>query len=368
MDEKGRKHKIVYPPSLNRNSPSETISREMQFRDTILLTGAGFTANFGGFLAKEMWSKIFNNPKLNEAKNLKLELRNNFDFEEVYSKVLGNQIKNLNPSEYNVFVESLNEAYLAMDKVIRNSSSETYGTHPADLRRFLNFFRESGEQKIATCFTLNQDLFMERNFGWQPLGPSAMRFNGNFGNLDLKDLDSDQLKRLPNQDELEAFKSSLSEGFYYIKLHGSQKWIAPDGRDTKILGINKREAINRIPLLKWYFELFEQILFRKNTRLVVIGYSFRDDHVNECIVKAVNEYGLSLYVISTEDPDKFSFRMRHKYPSGSALNEVDNKKLAIWNAIEGYFPYKLKRILPHPQRTTAEKVEVFNSIGIPLTT
>jgi len=27
---------------------------------TILLTGAGFTKNFGGFIASEMWAKIFN--------------------------------------------------------------------------------------------------------------------------------------------------------------------------------------------------------------------------------------------------------------------------------------------------------------------
>ena len=27
---------------------------------SILMTGAGFTKNFGGFLANEMWAKIFN--------------------------------------------------------------------------------------------------------------------------------------------------------------------------------------------------------------------------------------------------------------------------------------------------------------------
>jgi hypothetical protein len=31
--------------------------------EIVLFTGAGFTKNFGGFLAKEMWSKIFNNPR-----------------------------------------------------------------------------------------------------------------------------------------------------------------------------------------------------------------------------------------------------------------------------------------------------------------
>lgn len=338
----------------------------MNFKKTILLTGAGFTANFGGFLAKEMWSKIFNNPKLNDAGNLKLELRKNFDFEEIYSMVLGNRIPNLHPSEYNIFVDSLNEAYSTMDLAMRDLDWNSSGIHPADFRKFIDFFRESDNSETACCFTLNQDLFMERNYGWQPLGPLAMRYKGNFGSLLREDLDSNSLKRLPNEAETEEYKNSFSENFLYIKLHGSIKWVAADGRDTKILGINKREAIERIPLLKWYFGLFEQALFRQGVNLVVIGYSFRDEHINDCIIKAVNEYGLKLFVISTEDADKFSFRMRHKYPSGSALNEIDNGKLAIWNAIEGYFPYELRRIVPLSQRVTPEKIEVFKSIGIPI--
>ncbi len=339
----------------------------MNFNDIILLTGAGFTANFGGFLAKQMWSKIFNNPKLNNAANLKLALKNNFDFEEIYSKVINNTVQNLQEHEQNIFVEVLNEAYLAMDHAIKQPSWESYyGIHRIDLKRFLDFFTKNSESKTSLCFTLNQDLFMERTFGWQPLGPLKMRHKGSLGNLDEKDLNSTNAKKLPTQEELNEFKNTLSENFLYIKLHGSQKWIAADGKDTKILGINKREAIEKIPLLKWYFEILEQALFRNNARLVIIGYSFKDDHINECIIKAINEYGLKLYIISTETPDKFSFRMRHKYPLGTALNERDNQKLSIWNATEGYFPYKLKRILPLSQDITAEKIEVFQSIGIPL--
>lgn len=338
----------------------------MNFRNTLLLTGAGFTANFGGFLAKEMWSKIFNNPKLNDAGHLKLELRKNFDFEEIYSLVIDSRIRDLHPFERDVFVQSLQEAYLAMDKIIREPSWESYGVHTADLRRFLDFFKESNQNETSVCFTLNQDLFMERNFGWQPLGPSTMRYSGTFDNLEMRDLDSNSSKILPNEGELEAFKNSFSENFLYVKLHGSQKWVASDGRDTKVLGINKREAIERIPLLKWYFALLEQALFRENVRLVIIGYSFRDEHINNCIVKAINEYGLKLYVISTEDPDKFSYRLKNKYPDNppGSLNELDDQGLAIWNAIEGYFPYKLREIFPYPQRLSAQRSEIFSAIGI----
>lgn len=340
----------------------------MNFKNTILLTGAGFTANFGGFLAKEMWSKIFNNPKLNNAGILKLELRKNFDFEDLYSRVMGNRIPNLPAHEPHVFVESLNEAYLAMDKVIRDPVWEYFGVHPANLRSFLEFFQQSDHSEVAPCFTLNQDLFMERTFGWQPLGPTSMRYRGTFGNLERTDLDSDGQKALPTDEELEVYKSSFSENFLYVKLHGSQKWISSDGSHTKIIGINKRDAIEKVPLLRWYFALFEQALFRQNVKLVVIGYSFRDDHINACIAKAISEYGLKLYIISKEDPESFRIRIINKnYSPRAQLLDSDETGTRIWNAVEGYFPYELKRILPISQVVTAEKSELFQSIGIPLT-
>ena len=36
----------------------------MQIREPVLLTGAGFTRNFGGFLANQMWDKIFNHEQV----------------------------------------------------------------------------------------------------------------------------------------------------------------------------------------------------------------------------------------------------------------------------------------------------------------
>ncbi len=339
----------------------------MTFGNTILLTGAGFTANFGGFLAREMWSKIFNNPLLNGAGNLKFALRNNLDFEKVYSDVLDNRIPNLHPQERDAFVKALNEAYVEMDNALKDPPWEAYAIHQPDLRKFLEFFTNNNGKETSICFTLNQDLFMERHFGWQPTGPPTMRYKGNFGNIDRQNLDSTEAKILPNEKTLEEYIATIGDSFLYVKLHGSQKWVAHDNRDTKILGINKREAIERIPLLKWYFALFEQALLREGVKLVVIGYSFNDEHINACIVKAINEYHLRLYVISTENPIDFSFRMRFKYPRGTAINDQDDTKLPIWNALEGYFPYELKKIFPYPQRRPAEKTEMFNALGIPLT-
>jgi hypothetical protein len=54
----------------------------------ILLTGAGFTKNFGGFLASEMWAQIFNSRQIRPHKELGKILRHDFDYESVYNRVL----------------------------------------------------------------------------------------------------------------------------------------------------------------------------------------------------------------------------------------------------------------------------------------
>jgi len=61
-----------------------------QSKGLVLLTGAGFTKNFGGFLAIEMWSKVFNHPEIQSSEKLKSLIQNNFNYENIYSDVLNN--------------------------------------------------------------------------------------------------------------------------------------------------------------------------------------------------------------------------------------------------------------------------------------
>lgn len=331
------------------------------YKKTVLLTGAGFTANFGGFLAKEMWTKIFNNKKLDSAPELKMKLKENLDFEKIYSEILQGSGQ-VHPQERQIFIDCLNEAYIMMDNAIRDLNEKALGIQLSKVKDFLGQFSGSTVEP-GLCFTLNQDLFMERHVGWQPLGPNEMRFKSNSGVIDQKDLDSNEPKTLPDEKKLEKFKNDINERYYYIKLHGSQRWIAPDLRDAKILGINKPNAIEHIHLLKWYFELFKTALNRPDVKLVVIGYSFQDEHINKLITDAVNSFGLKLYVINTENIENFSFNLTHKYPRNTGINENDTSKAPIWKAIAGYFPYELKSIFPVSEPTSIKARELYESIG-----
>lgn len=60
----------------------------MPVKNIVLLTGAGFTRNFGGPLAQDVWSLLFNNGHIKERPKLVQSLRDNFDFEGVHHRVM----------------------------------------------------------------------------------------------------------------------------------------------------------------------------------------------------------------------------------------------------------------------------------------
>ena len=90
----------------------------------------------------------------------------------------------------------------------------------------------------------------------------------------------------------------------YYKLHGSINWIASVDVQTRLLimGGNKSDEINQYPLLTWYHKQFDEYLAR-STRLMVIGYSFSDMHINRAILKAAAKGTLRLFIIDPQGVD-----------------------------------------------------------------
>ena len=63
-----------------------------------------------------------------------------------------------------------------------------------------------------------------------------------------------------------------------------------------VMGGAKQQAIGRFPLLTSYLQAFEHALTQPFAKLMVIGYGFRDLHVNQVIAKAMMN-GLRLSII-----------------------------------------------------------------------
>lgn len=328
----------------------------MQFNKTILLLGAGFSKNFGGHLAREVWAKIFNHPRLDSAGDVKWELKKDFNFETVYSEFYNATVES-KKGQFKILEEVVQDVYKNMNDVLLHPSADTGVNINYLQNNFINAFTDDGSDGFGACFSLNQDLFFEKHFNRNPLGPAPVWYGSSQNTVNETDLHTD--KTLPTTEQIEEYKSQLpNHGFGFIKLHGSLNWKTPGGTSAKVIGINKPEIIDTIPLLKWYKELFIEATQQENIKLVVYGYSFGDKYINDFILDAIHGthersgIKMKIYIISTENPSSLKKRLD------------DSEHGEIWTAVDGYFPYQMKEIFPTNEVSTPEYKEVINKIGI----
>ena len=75
------------------------------------------------------------------------------------------------------------------------------------------------------------------------------------------------------------------------------------------MGANKQGTIREKQILSWYADQFRDCLQAPDTRLMVIGYSFLDDHINEVIYGAWQKAQLRMFIV-----DLKGFGVLNKYP------------------------------------------------------
>jgi hypothetical protein len=151
--------------------------------------------------------------------------------------------------------------------------------------------------KFDAFYTLNQDTFIESNY----LNTNIRE--GSAGKL--LSIEMPGVERPPGQEFQPPglWQPKLPPYFIteraqpYIKLHGSSNWTLPGQADLMlILGGNKATEINSQPLLSWYHQQFRDALKLPNTRVVIIGYSFSDSHINNALCDAA-PYGTQFFII-----------------------------------------------------------------------
>jgi len=83
----------------------------------------------------------------------------------------------------------------------------------------------------------------------------------------------------------------------YYKLHGSTNWTGGGGGGGRliIMGGNKAVEIGQYPLLDWYHRQFRDYLSRA-ARLMIIGYSFSDAHINRAIIDAAKQSNIRIFI------------------------------------------------------------------------
>jgi hypothetical protein len=309
----------------------------LQPSQNVLLTGAGFTKPFGGYLASEMWALILNEPEIHTYPLLRKCLLENRNFEVAYDHVLLSN--DYGSAERKAFVNALRRAY----QHLHGAACVEFHQRAHQLCRLV--IAKLGHVKpdeLGFIFTLNQDLFLERHFSADLCNISipGLRRDDWFMARQSKPFSIEPSVDLPESDKVEELKVQFWSGkggrLVYLKLHGSVGWRAADGSELLIVGTTKSSAIAKEPLLRWYSDVFKQVLHAGDRNLLVIGYGFRDPHINAVIADGIKAHRLRLYIVTPQSPDEFYDQLvpRHAVVTRSP---IESRGQEIWDGLAGYY-------------------------------
>jgi SIR2-like domain len=248
-----------------------------------LLLGAGFSKNWHGFLATEVTADLMS--RLQDDTYL-LELLDKNNFEDALFQLqtdfllLGHSKNALQEERLDKFQNALSGVFDRMNNHFQSVKFEFSDDVARSLRKFLTGF--------DAIFTLNQDLLLELQYHrredvatWQGTPWQGGEMPG------LRPLPvTDHHNPATNKWRPEVPFLSNPRMQPYYKLHGSSGWVTDDGRSLLVVGRDKTGAIAHHPILHWTYERFEDYLRRDDTRLMVIGYGFGDEHINQSLLDA----------------------------------------------------------------------------------
>lgn len=229
----------------------------------IILTGAGFSRNWGGWLANEAFEYLLGCSELNDRiRNL---LWVCYDDRSGFEGALARlQSKPADAEDTRALTLALRRMFDVMNGAYGAAPGpELGGGHKA--AAFLGHF--------DAIFTLNQDELIERRYS-----PPSPRWNGlRLPGTALLDPHKGQHYDLRTEDTADNFKLAPNLQSYF-KLHGSSSFRTGGDSDDALLimGGDKLASIDGSVLLRWYRDEFIRHLAIPDTRLLIIGYELGD--------------------------------------------------------------------------------------------
>ncbi len=339
-----------------------------RFNGTALLTGAGFSANWGGLLASQFFDHLIGMPRIRSNKGLRELLLRETSFEAALFIARSN---GFSAEDVSVLENAISDVFVQHDKNLqasgfRNESDiNIYG-----VQKFLRRFHGTGGNNSGYLFTLNQDLLLEGKLYDSVNGPPPVlpgipsrsdwfttHYRSGITTLPFGSMHSYSIPDYEHKGPTENFmlmddsQPNLANQFNYLKLHGSFDWRSEDGSHKLVIGGNKAESINSIPLLKWYGDVFDAVCQSGNLKLFVSGYSFADEHINAILAQGISKANLSVFIHNTT-------------ASAVMKNQLANLPYGteIWRGLEGYSSQTLFNIFPGNQAETPELKRIVQAI------
>lgn len=248
----------------------------------ILLLGAGFSRNWGGWLASEAHEYLIGCEQLDAGLRQKL-----WDYQHKGGgfEALLDELQSDPDERLKKFQDAVLSMFSDMNQAFESAHFD------ASIISFLTRFN--------VIFTLNQDMLFERCY---PQGSvSSLSIEPKWDGWSMPEINkvSDAGDGLW-EPRPHPFDEPRSRTQCYFKLHGSSNWKDKDSNNLMVLGGNKESTIARFPVLEWYHARFQYCLSKPDTRLMVVGYSFADDHINKAIIDSASGNNIRIFIV---DPD-----------------------------------------------------------------
>jgi hypothetical protein len=268
-----------------------------------LLTGAGFSRNWGGWLGAEVFEYLLGCPELPHGTRMQLwrDKNERRGFEDSLAQMqakarLGDQEDRAALATFQMVVSRMFEE---MNNALALAPFDTTNDLASSLTGFL--------PRFDAIFTLNQDWLLEHHY-----------LNGNIALTSARRWDGYQLPGIIGgvPDSISRSRPTVTipatapPDFElaprmqpYFKLHGSSNWKSQDGKELLIVGGGKEDAIGGSPLLSSYAATFRRCLRQPGAKLMVIGYGFNDEHINRAILEAIAAGGLGIFIVDPAGTD-----------------------------------------------------------------
>jgi hypothetical protein len=278
----------------------------------VLLTGAGFSRNWGGWLASEAFEYLLGCTKLDsDLRTLLWKSKGaGGGFEDALADLQVEYTRAPVPATKKR-LDTLQSALAGMFNAMNNAFATTNFELGNDARLSIKNLLV----RFDAIFTLNQDLLLEQHY---PDISVAHSSGGKWSGSQMPGLKLLHPTPPYNNQILErtAIRTPDSSAFVekghfqpYYKLHGSSNWHSGAGERLLIMGGNKVIDINRHPLLALYSKKFAEYLSRPRARLMVIEYSFGDAHINQTIMDAAGKGSLELFIVDPQGVDILDKRL-----------------------------------------------------------
>jgi hypothetical protein len=270
----------------------------------LLLIGAGFSRNWGGWLATEAFEHLLGSPEVARypvLRRLLWKYQGRGGFEAALAEL---------QSQFALYPNSDRDPLMALQGAVKQMFDDMNAAFISSTD--WQFGQQLIERQIGTfltrfdaIFTLNQDLLLEHHYANENvtlIGKkkwTGVDLPGMMPTWSQEPLHSKSWSRAiwtPLLDD--NFKANDGAQPIY-KLHGSSNWARADGQPLLIMGGAKTQELLQTPILNRYAKVFEESLTAEGAKLMAIGYGFRDDHINAAIARGVDS-GLKLFIIAPE--------------------------------------------------------------------